>query len=98
MTQRFSNFSELDHYLHAVDWMLRNRFKCGRSKKYRMLVKYRGGKCSICGSIFRLEFHHNDGNKEMDVWKGRTMAEMKAEAKKCILVCKECHDRLDLGY
>ena len=69
-----------------------------RKRKKEELVKYKGGKCEICGydkCIDALEFHHPDPNKkefslsDSTVW--RSLDEMKKEADKCILVCANCH-------
>ena len=66
------------------------------------LVKYKGGKCEICGydkCIAALQFHHLDA-KQKDFELGNvynykhSMDEMKQEVDKCILVCANCHAEL----
>ena len=90
MNMKYRDFSELDHYFHAVDYVLKKRKK-GLSN-YDRLLKYRGGKCGICGSKRDLEFHHTVTAKETDVYRCKTLKDMKEEAKKCILVCMRCHE------
>lgn len=62
------------------------------------LVKYKGGKCEICGynkCINALEFHHLDPSIKdftiSDSSKHYTLDQMKKEVDKCILVCANCH-------
>jgi hypothetical protein len=66
------------------------------------LVKLFGGECKICGYkkyIGALEFHHLDPeNKKFSLGcSGLTRSFEKAleEAKKCILVCANCHRELE---
>lgn len=84
------------------------KFKCVKCRseytqrrRYNLkeeLVKYKGGKCEICGynkCYAALEFHHKDPN-EKDFGlasKGytRNIEECKKEVDKCILVCANCH-------
>ena len=69
-----------------------------RLKLKNELVKYKGGKCEICGydkCISALEFHHLDpSEKKFGISKnisGHSLEECKKEADKCILVCANCH-------
>lgn len=72
-----------------------------RRKKKEELVKYKGGKCEICGydrCIEALEFHHIDPNeKEFELSNtriSRSLEELKKEADKCLLLCANCHREL----
>lgn len=63
----------------------------------RALVKYKGGKCKICGydkCMRALEFHHLDPSKK-DFHPSKCLTKsmnlLKKEADKCILVCSNCH-------
>ena len=62
-----------------------------------------GNKCQICGynkSIAALEFHHlNPKEKEYQLSSGncRSIQEDLEEAKKCILVCSNCHKEIHAG-
>ena len=67
-----------------------------RTQTKQRLVNEFGGKCRICGfnkSIAALEFHHLDpAQKETQVMEGNpTFKRAFEEAKKCILVCSNCH-------
>lgn len=71
-------------------------------KKKQKLVEAFGGKCAACGYnkyIGALEFHHRDRTlKEFKVssstkgWK-----QSYAEAKKCVLLCSNCHKEIEGG-
>lgn len=61
------------------------------------LIIYAGGKCKRCGynkCIRALEFHHLDPKeKDFGISKNLTksMAKLKEEINKCILLCSNCH-------
>ncbi|MBU6214695.1 HNH endonuclease [Patescibacteria group bacterium] len=83
----------------ASDAVVKNR----RQKK-KKLVEMFGGKCVVCGySKYdgALDFHHRDP-KEKDFAlsvKGLCYSweSIVAEAKKCVLVCKNCHSEIEAG-
>ena len=64
-----------------------------RIKEY--LVKYKGGKCELCGydkCIDALHFHHTDNNKEFGIAATfHSLEDYEAEADKCKLLCSNCH-------
>ena len=70
------------------------------TKKRKLTIELKtiaGGKCSRCSydkCLAALCFHHTDDNKEGEVSqlirKGR-LDEARREAKKCILLCANCH-------
>ena len=70
-----------------------------RHRRKEFLVKMLGGKCERCGynkSIYALSFHHLDpANKHFDIsLNGNIMhhwEEVIEEAKKCVLLCLNCH-------
>lgn len=71
--------------------------RCAQLRKEN-LIKVFGGKCCLCGfNIFpsALEFHHvNPEEKEFGLTGSGLMKKMEnqlEEAKKCILVCANCH-------
>lgn len=63
----------------------------------KMLIEYKGGKCERCGynkCMRALEFHHlNPSEKDFGLSKclTKSVAALKAEADKCILLCANCH-------
>lgn len=68
------------------------------------LVAEAGGKCVICGydrCQRALEFHHLDpSTKEFHLgFTGvtRSLAKARAEARKCILLCSNCHAEVEAG-
>lgn len=71
-----------------------------RKKMKRILVEEHGGVCAICGyskSINSLHFHHNDpSEKEFQISTrlNRSLTKLRKEAKKCILICANCHGEL----
>jgi hypothetical protein len=75
-----------------------------RRKLKRLLVEYKGGKCSVCGynrSIGALDLHHSDDSSKsfgLSV-RGltRSWRRLKEEADKCVLVCANCHREIHAG-
>ena len=70
------------------------------SKRRKVLretaIKYKGGKCIVCGyskCYEALDFHHLKGKDFGLSANGmtRSWAKTKAELDKCILVCSNCH-------
>ena len=69
-----------------------------RKKLKEELVKYKDGKCEMCGynkCIDALEFHHKDPNeKDFGIASNghtRSFDQLKTEVDKCLLVCANCH-------
>ena len=95
MTKKFDDFTELDHYLYAVDWMIQK--KLGRhfnEHPYDKFMRKRGGQCGICRSSEKLQFHHPTSAKESDVFRHLTYKDMEKESRNCILVCDRCHSQI----
>jgi transposase-like protein len=75
-----------------------------RRKIKRLLVEEAGGKCTICGFADHpaaLQFHHRDP-KLKDFQLGhpsltRSLERMRAEARKCVLLCANCHAMVEAG-
>jgi hypothetical protein len=68
------------------------------------LVHEAGGRCVICGydrHIGALEFHHLDpSEKRLELSRdGGTLSldDARAEAKKCVLLCSNCHAEVEGG-
>ena len=81
----------------ASEWVTRNR----RNKKDK-LVKLFGGKCTICGYkkyVGALDFHHVDSKTKKFALSVKGLCyswdSILAEAKKCVLVCKNCHSEIE---
>lgn len=72
-------------------------------KVKRILVSEAGGCCAICGydrTVFNLHFHHVDPSKKsfrVSMSTGKSLATFQAEAKKCVLVCANCHGEIEAG-
>jgi 5-methylcytosine-specific restriction endonuclease McrA len=75
-----------------------------RRKVKAILVQEAGGFCVVCGYdkyVGAMDFHHIDpldksftiGNKGMTY----SLSRMRAEAKKCVLLCKNCHAEVEGG-
>lgn len=85
----------------------RCRIKSVSSKRKnikRKLVETFGGKCIVCGysnCIEALEFHHLDRSTKAFglASKGlcRSFEKTLEEAKKCALVCANCHREIEIG-
>ncbi|MDB5260227.1 MAG: hypothetical protein JWN37_458 [Candidatus Nomurabacteria bacterium] len=107
MLKRCSKHGETKHFKRldatfrcgkcASLWVINNR----RNKKQK-LIKLFGGKCIVCGYdkyAGALDFHHTDPkNKSFALSvKGLSYSweSILVEAKKCILVCKNCHAEIE---
>jgi transposase-like protein/DNA-directed RNA polymerase subunit RPC12/RpoP len=75
-----------------------------RRKLKEILVADAGGRCSRCGYdryIGALHFHHQDGRaKEFglaDRGLTRSLDAVRVEARKCVLLCANCHSEVEAG-
>jgi transposase len=88
------------------------RFRCSQcrieavAKRRRslkqILVKEAGGGCVLCGYSRcdrALEFHHLDPKaKQFQITSHtRSLARLRAEASKCVLLCSNCHAEVEAG-
>lgn len=76
-----------------------------RRKVKRKLVEEAGGECVLCGYrrwVGALQFHHLDPErKEFNVaarGHARSLARCRAEIRKCILLCANCHAEVEGGF
>lgn len=90
---------------YTTKWIIDNKNKDTIKKRIqrynikKRIVDYFGGKCSICGYdkyLCSLDFHHLDPKiKEFAITRRMLKFEkILEEAKKCILVCKNCHNEI----
>jgi hypothetical protein len=75
-----------------------------RRKVKELLVAETGGACCICGydgSARALHFHHLDPSLKRLEMNARgvavALARLRAEARKCVLVCANCHAEVEAG-
>ena len=75
-----------------------------RRRVKQILVREAGGKCQLCGysrCLHALEFHHRDPeSKQFGIaMRGitRSIATVRAEAEKCVLLCANCHAEVENG-
>ncbi|MBP7708192.1 hypothetical protein KA107_00780 [Candidatus Pacearchaeota archaeon] len=87
---------DMQYYLKNKEKIFANRNK--RLRQYKIeIANYLGGNCSRCGynnCLGALEFHHISNNKEKSVAefiKNSSKQKALKEAKKCILLCANCH-------
>jgi transposase-like protein len=75
-----------------------------RRKVKRILVEEAGGRCVICGydrHVAALHFHHIDpaqkcfGLSRRGIT--RSIETLRAEARKCVLLCSNCHAEVEAG-
>lgn len=77
--------------------------KTSRDRNKEALVDWFGGSCLLCGydkCLRSLEFHHVDPTeKDFAISRviGRSIEALANEAKKCILVCSNCHGEIHDG-
>lgn len=69
----------------------------------RTLIDEAGGACALCGydrCIICLHFHHVDAATkvfQMTMSTGKSLAAYRAEARKCVLLCSNCHSEVEAG-
>jgi len=74
-----------------------------KQKLKRALVSEAGGRCAVCGydrCVINMTFHHVDPKTKsfpMTMAIGKSIATFRAEAKKCVLVCANCHGEIEAG-
>jgi hypothetical protein len=75
-----------------------------RRRAKRILVAEAGGRCRICGydrSVAALHFHHLDpAQKRFGLGSrglARSIASLRKEARKCVLLCSNCHAEVEAG-
>ncbi|HEX5983862.1 MAG TPA: helix-turn-helix domain-containing protein [Solirubrobacterales bacterium] len=77
-----------------------------KRRKYvkKILVEEAGGCCALCGFAEHpaaLQFHHLDpSTKSFSLGEGgltRSLESLRAEAKKCVLLCANCHAQVEVG-
>ena len=89
------------------------RYRCGRCngeavlrrkrKVKQILVAEAGGCCRVCGydrCIGDLVFHHVDPAQKrfnLSSCSGKSLAAFREEARKCVLVCANCHGEIEAG-
>lgn len=74
-----------------------------RRKVKEILAAEAGGKCLLCGydrCLAALEFHHLDPKtKSFSLSRrgARSIARLRSEASKCVLLCSNCHAEVEAG-
>ena len=75
-----------------------------RRRLKQALVAEAGGQCALCGyarCVSALHFHHLDpAEKRLQFsWNGLTVSKeaARAEARKCVLLCANCHAEVEAG-
>jgi 5-methylcytosine-specific restriction endonuclease McrA len=75
-----------------------------RRRVKEILVAEAGGRCRLCGycrSVGALHFHHVDpATKSFTIAEAgvtRSLARAREEARKCVLLCSNCHAEVELG-
>jgi hypothetical protein len=82
----------------------RERVAERRRKVKEILVSEAGGSCRLCGysrALAALHFHHlNPDEKRFGMGREgvtRSLAAMREEAQKCVLLCANCHAEVEAG-
>lgn len=105
-THGLSTFRVFARGIHA-------RWRCVRcvadavTRRHRrvraVLVEEAGGRCALCGydrCMWNLHFHHVDPATKsfaMTMARGKALEAYRAEARKCVLLCANCHGEVEYG-
>jgi transposase len=99
---RFVRVGDKNHYRCAACTVKRVSERRRRVK--RILVEEAGGSCAICGYdryVGALQFHHLDPREKAFVVSLRGVTRgidrLRAEARKCVLLCANCHAEVEAG-
>jgi 5-methylcytosine-specific restriction endonuclease McrA len=83
----------------ASSWVIENR----RRKKQKLANEF-GGMCVVCGYkkyVGALDFHHVNAKEKSFALSVKGLSysweSILTEAKKCVLVCKNCHSEIEAG-
>jgi hypothetical protein len=74
-----------------------------RARVRTLLIEEAGGRCAACGYDAHpaaLHFHHVDPSTKAFVLRDgdtRSLARMREEASKCVLLCANCHAQVEAG-
>jgi hypothetical protein len=69
----------------------------------RTLIAEAGGRCVLCGyhrCLINLHFHHVDPSEKsfaLTTARGKSLEACRDEARKCVLVCANCHGEIEAG-
>jgi transposase-like protein len=98
----FVKYSATDH--HRCLECRKDRVVARRRKVKAMLVEEAGGRCLLCGYdryTGALQFHHLDpAEKSFGLGLrgvARTLKRCREEARKCVLLCANCHAEVEAG-
>ncbi len=76
-----------------------------RRRAKRRLIEEAGGHCRLCGyerCPAALQFHHLDPSQKTFALShdgvARSFEEVRTEARKCALLCANCHAEVEVGY
>lgn len=83
----------------ASSWVIENR----RRKKQKLVNEF-GGQCVVCGYkkyVGALDFHHVNPKEKTFALSVKGLSysweSLLSEAKKCVVVCKNCHTEIEAG-
>jgi 5-methylcytosine-specific restriction endonuclease McrA len=98
----FIKYSATDH--HRCEQCRKDRVVDRRRKIKAMLVDEAGGCCALCGYdryVGALQFHHLDpATKAFSLGVrgiARSLERCREEARKCVLLCANCHAEVEAG-
>lgn len=88
--EKWTEYQKIRNSIKVLKW---------RKRAKKRLIEYKGGRCEKCGYDKKMsnvyDFHHIDPNeKEFGIAEGgtiRSLAKMKKEVDKCMLLCSNCH-------
>lgn len=99
---KFIKYSPTDH--HRCEQCRKDRVVARRRKIKALLVEEAGGRCALCGYdryVGALQFHHLDPETKLFGLGvrgvARSLERCREEARKCVLLCANCHAEVEAG-
>lgn len=99
--EEFHRRKSKEHY-QKYKKQYNERNKAQRDRTMSIINEAKSSGCIICGEDFvqSLDLHHVNSDKDYEVssMKGMNDQKVLAEIAKCVVLCRNCHAKVHVGY